>query len=185
MRLQRLTTACLPTVLLALACSRPAAHKDDAARVDPIPSAATAGISATAASAQAALAEAGNWVGDYSLTTHAIVMKPEEGAVAEWSRDDTKALTGKGRISVTIAPDGTVSGVASGALGTQRVLGMVDGDQLRLQLLPDGTAAASSLAQGTWVGKLSNGTYSGQLQASSGDSLKARRGPLELKKAGG
>jgi len=112
-------------------------------------------------------------------------MKPEDGAIAAWGQDDGKAFAGKGELSLRISPDGAVAGTAQGALGAQRVVGMLDGDHLRLQLLPAATGSGESVAQGTWVGERQGASFAGKLHAASGDGTKVREGTLALNRVGG
>ncbi len=163
-------------VLTAIAGCK--AHASDAA---PGPSAvATAPASASAAPAAAAKPTkpwyAGSFAGAYEAKLQPVDVKV--GAIREWAKDDGKAASGPGKLTLQIADDGVVDGSSEGALGAGHVSGKVEDDTLRLQLLPDD----SSAMRGVLVASRDGDGFKGSIEASSGDSTQVRQAPIELKK---
>ena len=160
-----------PLLLLAVACQQ-APNTDPAAGS----AQAHASVAAPAASAQAppkAWFE-GAWLGAFQAELRRIELPI--GGVKEWKLDDGKPASGPGKLSLQAAPDGSVTGSASGALGELSVAGHVDGDRAALTLSsarPDGFHGLI-LAIQTPEG------MQGTLSASSADSLQVRQAAVTL-----
>jgi hypothetical protein len=119
----------------------------------------------------------GAWQGAYQAELHRIELSA--GGVKEWKKDDGRAASGAGTLSLAASADGSVTGTARGPLGAHQVTGRVEGDSVALSLVPDvldgfrGTILASKAPEG----------IKGTLQASSGDSLTVRKASVTLTKA--
>jgi len=146
----------------------------------PAPAAeAAASISASATSAPAPKAKpwfAGSFQGTYDAKLAPVEIKV--GAVKEWGADDGKAMSGPGKLALTIDADGVVDGTSEGALGASHASGKVEDDTLRVTLAPTDTAGL----RGVLVATKDGDGFRGSIEASSGDSLKVRQAPIELKK---
>jgi len=80
-----------------------------------------------------------------------------------------------------VKPDGEITGTATGALGAMTATGQVDEDTFRVTLRPE--KPSETAYQGFFVAKREGDALKGRLQASSGDSLKVRDAPVEIKSA--
>ncbi len=164
-------------VAVALAgCSKqepaPAASASaSSAALTPAPSA-----SATAAPARPWYA--GSWVGTYKAERQ--VMNVPIGGARDWSKDDGQKAAGEGQVKLTVTNDGLISGSAEGALGKHVVRGSALEQELRLEFLPE--APEVEAFRGVAVTKADGEQQSGELKASSGDSLTVRRASLTLRK---
>jgi hypothetical protein len=155
--------------LLLLACDK--AEPERAA-----PSAVTAPASAPAPAPAAPEKPwyVGSWRGSYDAQ-HYLIETNKGEALKQWKDDDGKQAAGAGKLSLEVAPDGRISGGASGPLGEMIASGEVDDDSFRVQLRPSATAF-----QGFFVAKKKGAKLEGRLQASSGDSLIVRDAPVSL-----
>jgi hypothetical protein len=119
----------------------------------------------------------GTWQGAYQAELHRIELKA--GGVKEWKKDDGALASGPGTLTLSAAPDGSVTGSAKGSLGEHQVSGRIEGETAALSLSPTspegfhGVLMASKTAEG----------LKGTLQASSGDSLQVRKANVTLTKA--
>lgn len=171
------------TLLVGL-CVAGLGCEKDTKKPDPAPAATSAAVAAPSASAPPkpeAPWYAGTWSGSYDAKAYAIETKKGEGLRA-WSDQDAAAdATGSGKLTLTIDDGGTIGGSASGPLGDMVASGEVDEDMFRVQLSPKNGTPESF--QGFFVAKREGEALKGKLQASSGDSLKVRDAPVELKKS--
>lgn len=157
-------------LLLAAACQQ---------SPSPSPAASSSAPAAAASTAPAAPAKAwfeGAWQGAFQAE---LLRVETVGGVKAWKEDDGKLASGEGKLSLQAAADGTVTGTASGALGTLAVAGRVDGDRAALSLHsaePDGFHGVI-LATQTPEG------MKGTLNASSADSLQVRQATVTLTRA--
>jgi hypothetical protein len=126
---------------------------------------------------------AGDWTGTYDARHYLIEMSKKEGAVREWQADKGETHSGKGQLTLSIAPNGSVSGSSTGALGELSVVGELDGEQLRLQLSPVDPEKQPAF-KGHLLAERKGDTFKGNIQASSGDSLTVRDAPAELRRKG-
>jgi len=161
-----------PLLLLATACQQ-----------SPTPTPAASGSAPAKASAAASAAPApakawfeGAWQGAFQAELFRV---ETAGGVKAWKEDDGKQASGEGKLSLVAAPDGSVSGSASGALGELVVAGRVDGDRAALTLASveatgfHGVILASQTPEG----------MKGTLSASSADSLQVRQATVTLTRA--
>ena len=144
------------------------------------PSATTvAGVPSNAPSASATPAASNAWfVGAWQGTFHAELFRVETaaGGIKEWQRDDGKKASGDGTLSLQVAPDGTISGNAGGALGELTVSGRAEADRAAIRLASDQTEGFHGVILATQTPEGMKGT----LFASSGDSLQVRQAPVSL-----
>jgi hypothetical protein len=118
----------------------------------------------------------GSWQGAYQAELHRI---EGPGGVKEWKKDDGAQASGPGTLTLTAAPDGSVTGTAKGPLGEQQVTGRVEGETVALSLVP---ALADGFRGVILASKAADG-LKGTLQASSGDSLQVRKASVTLTRA--
>jgi hypothetical protein len=157
-----------------LAC-KPAPEQSPPA---PATSAATsASVAAVPAAAPKAWYE-GSWQGTYKAELQKL--ETAAGGPKQWKDDDGSKASGDGKLSLEAAADGTVSGTATGPLGEQGVTGKIEGEQVALSLAP----AQGDGFRGVILASQKDGAIQGTLNASSGDSLQARRGSVSLSRAG-
>lgn len=120
----------------------------------------------------------GAWSGIYTAEKHTITMSAAEGALREWSQEAGKEGIGPGDLSVEVAEDGSALGTASGSLGKMLVTGKVEDEVLTLQLKP--TEAGVQSYHGFVIAKRDAQSFTGKLQASSGDGTRVRTGTVRL-----
>lgn len=158
-----------------LACKAPAG---DAA---PAPSAATSAAAPASATPVAAKPSSKPWYAGAFSGAYEAKLQPVDvkvGAIREWAKDDGKAASGAGKLTLQIDDAGIVDGTSEGALGAGHVSGKVEDDTLRLQLLPNDDSAM----RGVLVASRDGDGFKGSIEASSGDSTQVRQAPIELKK---
>jgi hypothetical protein len=167
------SSLCLMFALLAGCKTEP---KQEAA-----PAASTTASAPAPAAAAPAVAQKAWFVGEFSgqYESKLVPVDIKVGAVREWSKDDGKASSGPGKLSLKIAEDGTVEGTSEGSLGAAHVTGKVEEDTLRIQLDPSDDAGL----HGVLVASRDGDGFKGAINASSGDSLRVRQATIELKKS--
>ncbi len=160
------------------------------AKKEPAPDAASSApahvSSATASAVASASAPAppwytGTWVGTYSAER--LAMEVPIGGVREWKSDDGKKSAGQGQVKLSVSRDGVISGNADGALGKHVLRGSAVEQELRVEFLPE--TPEPEAFRGIAVTKMEGDQQSGELKASSGDSLTVRRASLTLRKEPG
>jgi len=125
----------------ALGCK---AHANDAPPSPSSTAAVGAAPSASAALSPAAKPSSKPWYAGAFAGTYDAKLLPVDvkvGAIREWAKDDGKAKSGPGKLTLQIDEAGIVDGTSEGALGTGHVSGKVEDDTLRLQLLPNDDSA--------------------------------------------
>ncbi len=122
----------------------------------------------------------GEFQGTYDAKLFRIEMTAAEGAVKEWEEDDGAALRGQGSLVLNITEDRKVTGTSQGPLGELRASGILDGELLRVSLVPVTPRAPNEAVSATFLGTLVGEGVKGTLRASSGDSLKARTAEVTL-----
>ncbi|MCC6522076.1 MAG: hypothetical protein IT373_05395 [Polyangiaceae bacterium] len=139
----------------------------------------TASGTASAEAVAPAVPEAGAWHGTYQAEKDTVFVPEKVPYHGAWAKDDGKQAVGPGKVELTVAPDGQVTGTASGALGDQVIRGVVEGGALRLGLTakdPRDPAAMSGILTGSLKGDKLVGT----LQVASADASLVRQAPVEL-----
>ena len=119
----------------------------------------------------------GAWQGVYQAELFRIELPI--GGVKEWKQDDGKQASGEGKLALTAAPDGSVTGSASGALGELLVVGRVDGDRAALSFAAPGAEGF----HGVILAAQTPDGMQGTLNASSADSLQVRKASVTLARA--
>jgi hypothetical protein len=163
-----------PLLLLASACQQ--APKTDAVAASSAAASASAAPVASAAVPSKAWFE-GNWQGAFQAELFRIELPV--GGVKEWKQDDGKQASGEGKLSLDAAPDGSVNGTVTGALGELAVAGHVDGDRAALTL----TSAKPDGFHGVILASQTPEGMKGTLSASSADSLQVRKASVTLTRA--
>lgn len=162
--------------LLFVACKGSPSSEQAPAAAGPRSPAASAASAASAAPAKAWYE--GAWQGTYKAEL--LRLQTAAGGVKQWKDDDGAKASGEGKLSLEAAPDGTVTGSASGPLGEHSVAGKVDGDRLALSLIP----ADAEGFRGVILATQQDGGIKGTLNAATGDSLTARQASVTLARAG-
>jgi hypothetical protein len=146
------------------------------------PASAT-GIEAPTASAPA-VAAAGVWEGTFTSAKGTVHM-PESVKDTAREHDDGKSGVGPGKVSLTVAPDGEVTGSWSGALGKDVLRGRVEVDgantMLRATAMPEDPTARESMS-GILVGELKGDAFHTEIHVSAGDAVTVREATFELHK---
>jgi hypothetical protein len=169
---------CVPLLIASAALSLNGGCKTTASEAAP---AASAAVAAPSASSAVAASPAKPWFSGAFQGNYDAKLAPVEvkiGAVREWAADDGKASSGPGKLELKIDDDGTVDGAGEGALGPSHASGKVEDDTLRVVLAPDDTSGL----HGVLVATKDGDGFRGAIEASSGDSLRVRQAPIELKK---
>ena len=167
-------------MLCAFACQR--VEKSGESAPQPAPSAARPKASAATKTPEAPPRGPyeGRWSGTYEATLERVVL--EKGGVRAWKDDDGTQGSGTGTLTVEVHPDGRAHGEATGPLGAQRLRGIADEHGLRLTLSPKEPDVRGF--SGTLVAAKAVDRVSGELRASSGDSLTVRKATVELRPSG-
>lgn len=152
---------------------------------------ASASAAAPAASSAAALASAkpaeapwyvGEWHAPLNVERYQIEQTKEEGKIKAWADEaDTKA-TGKGELTLKIDEAGKVTGTVTGPLGELTAAGMVEDQTLRVNLQPTKLLTPPEMFNGVLLAEKSDQGFTGDLKASSGDSLTVRKASVVLSK---
>ncbi len=142
----------------------------------------------TSASAQASAAEKpppppwypGHWSGTYASVKQ--YMDPMVGPEIKWQQDEGGTAHGFGKLSLDIDKDRHVTGKASGPLGDMLVSGTLDGETLRIRLLPvvQHVGAFKGMLVAQRKGK--KDSFEGSLHASNGMSTTVRDAPVKIDK---
>jgi hypothetical protein len=106
-------------------------------------------------------------------------LPPAQGGLPEW-KVETKSGSGKGTLSLVVAPDGSITGEASGPLGAQEVRGTVEGEALTARLFP--AAGVKDGYTGTVIAHREGEAFVGSLEASTADGRQSRSGTVSLRK---
>jgi hypothetical protein len=140
----------------------------------------TASASASAASIASASPAAGSWAGSYEAKKTVIALAKGVKDRA-WAADDGSKQSGKGDVEVSVAPDGTVTGQVSGALGQGQLVGVVEEGRCTASLVPDDPAREGAMT-GTLVADVKGTEIDGLIRAASADGVVVREAPVRLKR---
>src|SRR5690606_28830816 len=106
----------------------------------------------------------------------------EEGKIKAWADEaDTKA-TGKGELTLKIDEAGKATGTVTGPLGELTAAGLVEDQTLRVNLQPTKLLTPPEMFNGVLLAEKSDQGFTGDLKASSGDSLTVRKASVVLSK---
>jgi hypothetical protein len=174
--------AVFASVILATSCASkheatPNAAASPSASVAASPSAAPSAVTVNATTQRFT----GKWTGTYRAEAHRIELAPAQGGLPEWKVDDPKRGVGDGALSLVTDNDGSVSGTATGALGTETLRGAFDGDAFTARLIP--AAGDANGFAGTLTATRAPGggdRFTGTLRAGSPDGVRARTGTFTL-----
>ncbi len=120
---------------------------------------------------------AGTWKGSYRAEKVAPTLDPTVKDEV-WRDDDGTRHAGAGRIELTVAPDGTTSGVIDGALGAGDLHGVTDDGMVRATIAPRGQDAAA----GTLTGRPADKGLAVELRTSDGAGKTPRIARATLEK---
>jgi hypothetical protein len=125
----------------------------------------------------------GKWRGTYDAKQYAIETPEKNTGQREWKTDDGGAHVGDGKLDLVIAPSGSITGTAKGALGDHNVTGEVDEMKFRLSFVP--VEPGDRAFTGSAVLDRKGEKVTGRLSASTGDSKLVRDAAVVLEKAAG
>jgi hypothetical protein len=152
-----------------------------ASSLAPTPSgASSARPSQSSNAAPESLSPAGTWEGSYNAKKGSVELPAKVKDKAR-ARDDGTTSIGAGKVSLTITPDGEISGKASGALGDATLRGKVDGEMVGASVFPDNPAAPSAMT-GVLVGMFKDGVIRAEIRVSGPDATIVRESAIELKR---
>jgi hypothetical protein len=95
--------------------------------------------------------------------------------------DDGTASVGKGTVSITISPDGEITGTTKGALGEATLRGIAEEGMVRASVSPENPLAPSAMT-GVLVGMLKEGSIHAELRVAGPDATVVREAVFELKR---
>ena len=124
---------------------------------------------------------AGTWEGSYDAKKSTVEVTPPKDAEKTWAKDDGKAASGPGKVSLTVAPSGEVTGKVTGALGELSLTGKTDGKTLRASVVPVDPKQPPSMT-GVLIGLVKDGGIVGEIKAAGPDASLVRTSAVELKK---
>jgi hypothetical protein len=169
----------LASGLLLTGCKDKAKGAAPAAVTSVAASAAAAPSGAVAAPEESAPWFVGTWSGTYQSRHHLIQMDRKDGAVRAWAEDKGQTGSGTGKLTLRIDDSRAVRGGGTGPLGELVASGELDGEVLRVRLIPKDPAAESSFA-GFLIAKRVTSGFEGSIQASTGDGATVRDAPVRL-----
>jgi hypothetical protein len=126
----------------------------------------------------------GTWQASLDVERYAMEMKKSEGAVKDWEQDEGKEGTGKAILKFTLDENSQATGTVEGALGALGVSGVLEEETLRLKLMAQNPGEPGATYNGVIVATKTDDGFTGELKASSGDSLKVRRASVAITKGG-
>jgi hypothetical protein len=184
-------TGSLAALLAALALGAcregPPAPGEAPPRRDHAPAAsgsASAAPPPASASAPAAAPEpetlTGTWEGHYEAKKGTVAVPPRVKDKS-FAKDKGTVAVGPGSVTITVAPDGALSGKGKGALGAISLTGKAEGDMIRASILPDDPSAANAMT-GVLVGMLKEGAITGEIHVAGPDATMVRDAAITLKR---
>ncbi|MCU0691868.1 MAG: hypothetical protein MUF54_10740 [Polyangiaceae bacterium] len=172
-------------VLLAAGCDQrnpggatahpPAVASSTAASAQPLRSTAAPAIDSSAQAPR----DANAWKGTYDAAK-AKLDTPEKVPDVTWKHDPGEQAIGTGELALVVGADGAIRGTANGALGPQRLVGVLDGKSLRLAMIPEDATAPGAMT-GTGVGDIEQGVARGTLRCAGPNGVVVRHATFELK----
>lgn len=176
----------LVSALALVACSKsdppaPQSTTPASSAAAPAGSAPAAAPSAasSAATGAAAPASAGAFAGKYETKASTLYLPDtKEMQRVKWRGDESSEGLGAGDLSLTIEPDGSVHGEATGALGAMRVVGQAEGDSLAASL--QRKTPNEPGFTGTLHAVKKDGALVGEMNVTSHDASVLRTGTFQL-----
>jgi len=146
----------------------------------PVPVTAAPSASQSAGTAADATRAEGTWEGSYNAKKGSVEL-PSKVKDKARSRDDGTTAVGPGTVTLTISPDGEVSGKAKGALGDATLRGTAEGEMVRASVFPDNPALPGAMT-GVLVGMLKEGVIRAEIRVAGPDATIVRESEIELKR---
>jgi hypothetical protein len=122
----------------------------------------------------------GTWEGRYDAKKGEVGMPPRVEDKAR-AKDDAKMAIGAGSISITIRKDLELEGTSEGALGTAKLRGKVDGDDVRAAFDPVDVQDKHGMF-GIVSGKRKGDQIEAVIRVASGDALVVRESEIVLRR---
>jgi hypothetical protein len=125
---------------------------------------------------------AGTWEGTYDARKGAVVL-PDRVKDKTRGDDDGKAMSGAGKVELTIAAGGDVRGKATGALGEARLTGKLDEGNsfLRASWYPEDASKPNAMT-GVLYGPVKDGVIIAVIRVAGPDAVLVRESKIVLKK---
>lgn len=161
----------------------PGCEESRSQTVDPPKPIQPTNVPAPASTAPRASLE-GRWAGTYQAAQFKIELPKPAVADRSWKQDDGTKHVGEGTLSVVITADGSATGAGTGPLGEFTLRGAATGDSVSLRLDPRGPGGSSTFA-GVVTLERADADLTGELRASSGDTLLIRHAAVRLQRAKG
>jgi hypothetical protein len=183
--------AALCAALLVAACEKGPSRPDKSP--EPAPSASALFVAQSEAppalsalvpsvSLKSATALARTWEGRYEAKRAKVEISPAIAAKDKtWEKEDGKASTGPGTITLTISPTGEIKGQGVGALGSMTVSGHVDGEMIRASLFPADPRAVGAMT-GVLVGMIKADEIVAEIHVAGGDASVVREAAVALRR---
>lgn len=147
------------------------------------PTAVATGSPSASQSADAAAdatSPTGTWEGSYNAKKGSVEL-PSKVKDKTRNRDEGATVVGPGTVTLTISPDGEVSGKSKGALGDATLSGTAEGGMVRASVFPDNPALPSAMT-GVLVGMLKDGVIRAEIRVAGPDATIVRESEIELKR---
>lgn len=159
---------------------RPSSPAASAAK-PPQSAAPTASEQAAAPPPLSGAAFAGTWQGAYDAKKGSVVVPPSVKDKTHGA-DDGKAMTGQGKVEITISPSGEVKGTATGALGEATLTGKIDDTGLLgVSWFPDDPTKPNAMT-GVLTGVFKESVIHAKIRVAGPDATIVRESPLDLKR---
>ena len=123
----------------------------------------------------------GSWRAAFTATKASVDLPEAAPRYDAWQGDDGSLASGKGEISLSVTPDGGVTGSVSGSLGDMRIQGAVEEGTLRAVVTPTEPQAPQSLS-GVLVAVTKGADFIGTLRASGHHGNVVRKADVKLEK---
>ncbi len=122
----------------------------------------------------------GTWEGKYDAKKGEVGMPPRVEDKAR-AKDDGKIATGAGTVTIIIGKDLELAGTSEGALGTAKLRGKVDGDDVRAAFDPVDVQDKHGMF-GIVSGKRKDDQIEAVIRVASGDALVVRESNIVLRR---
>jgi hypothetical protein len=122
----------------------------------------------------------GTWEGRYDAKKGEVGMPPRVDDKVR-AKDDGKMAIGTGTIAITIGKDLELQGTSEGALGTAKLRGKVEGDEVRAAFDPADAQDKHGM-YGIVSGKRKDDQIEARIRVASGDALVVREADIVLRR---
>lgn len=137
-----------------------------------------AGEQAPSEPAAAAATLVGTFKGAFEAKATELYMPDTDALKKRWRGEESKDGLGAGEVTVVIAADGTVSGTATGPLGTLTLNGFAEGEQIAAALSPENEQGFT----GTLVAIPSGAELNGEMNLTRFNADTLRQASFKLTK---